>query len=241
MIEAPVGHHCPECVRNERKAIQRPAWQRTMRTSGLVTRALIGVNVLVYVLQQANATVTFRFEASGQRVAENHEYYRLLTSAFLHASVFHILFNMLFLWIIGVQVEAVLGRVKYLALYLAAAFGGSVCSYWFQSPRTFGVGASGAVFGIFGAYFVLARARHADTSQVVGLIIINLVFGFLNPLVDNFAHLGGLVTGGALAAALSVADRYEGATRVVTQVLAVLAVVALLVMLTSVRTQQILT
>ena len=240
MVEAPVGHHCPECVRNERKAIQRPVWQRTMRTGGLVTRVLIGINVLVFLLELGNDTIERRFAANGFAVALGHQYYRMITSAFLHAGVFHILFNMLWLWLFGVQIEAVLGRVKYLVLYLVAAFGGSVCSYWFQSPRTLGVGASGAVLGLFGAYFVLGRARQADTSQAVGLIVITLVFGLINPLVDNYAHIGGALTGGAVAGVFVAAERMEGAARVVTQVAGVAAIVGLLLFLTSIRTHQIL-
>jgi len=239
MVEAPVGHHCPECVRNERKAIQRPVWQRMSRTGGLVTRTLIGINVVVFLLELGNDTIERRFAANGFAVAHG-QYYRMITSAFLHAGVFHILFNMLWLWLFGVQIEAVLGRVKYLALYLVAAFGGSVCSYWFQSPATLGVGASGAVLGLFGAYFVLGRARQADTSQAVGLIVITLVFGFINPLVDNFAHIGGASTGGAVAAVFVAADRMQGAARVATQIAGVLAIVGLLLLLTSIRTQQIL-
>src|SRR5437763_10852457 len=103
MVEAPVGHHCVECVRNERRAIRRPVWQRTLRTSGLVTRALIIANVVAFVWEQSDPSVISRFEAHGTSVADG-QYYRMITSAFLHAGVLHILFNMLFLWIFGSQV-----------------------------------------------------------------------------------------------------------------------------------------
>src|SRR5947207_4102473 len=121
---------------------------------------------------------------------------------------------MLGLWLFGVQVERAIGRVRYLGIYLLAALGGSVCSFWLTNPRVLGVGASGAVFGLFGAYFVLARAARPDTSGVGGLIIVNLVLGLANPILDNWAHLGGLVTGGALAAALAATRGLRGPGRI---------------------------
>lgn len=238
MVEAPVGHHCPDCVRSEARRVRRPF--AFAKGNGFVVRALIAANVVVFLWQQSNRTVTGRFADAPLRTAQHGEYYRMLTGAFLHAGLLHIAFNMLCLWMLGVALEGAVGRVRFLAIYLAAAFGGSVCSYWLSNPRISGVGASGAVFGVFGAYFVIARARRADTSQVVGLIVVNLLIGIATPGIDNWAHLGGLLTGGLLAAGFDVSARSEGWTKVVLQVVAFVSVVGVLIALTNVRTDRIL-
>src|SRR5207302_5641892 len=157
---------------------------------------------------------------------------------FLHASLMHILFNMLALWIVGPALEAALGRVRFLALYVVAALGGSLCSYFLDPRFVAGVGASGAVFGLFGAYFVVARARDVDSRQVVGLIVINLLIGFAVPGIDNWAHIGGLVAGGALALAFMASERLEPAVRTLVNVAAVGAVLVLLAVLTHTRTAE---
>src|SRR4051794_5522778 len=117
MVQAPVGHHCPECVRQDNKGVRKI---RTTSSDALVTKALIGANVLVYLLQQSDATITLRYGMAPQAVA-NGQYYRMLTAAFLHASVMHILFNMLALWIVGPSLESALGRTRYVALYVISA------------------------------------------------------------------------------------------------------------------------
>src|SRR5204862_4637739 len=97
------------------------------------------------------------------------EYYRLLTAAFLHAGLLHIAFNMGALYLFGPALERALGRGRFLALYLAAALGGSVASYLFSSRAALSVGASGAIFGVYGATFFVGRRLVADTSQIAGL------------------------------------------------------------------------
>jgi membrane associated rhomboid family serine protease len=234
MIQAPVGHHCPACVQEGNKGVRRV---QAPGTAGLVVKALVAVNVLVFLLQQGDPSVLPRF-ADNPLLVANGEYYRMLTAAFLHANLLHILFNMMGLFIFGSQVEAALGRVRFLALYLVAAFGGSLCSLYFSPARTYGVGASGAVFGLFGAYFVIARSRKVDTSQVVGLIVVNLVFGAIYPGIDNYAHIGGLLAGGALAMAYTSAGSLRGTARLAAQAAAVVAIVVAMVVLMAVRTSQ---
>src|SRR5262249_59990072 len=106
------------------------------------------------------------------------ESHRLIPAAFLHANFFHILFNMAALLILGPPIETAIGRVRFLGLYLLAALGGSVCSYLFSPINIAGVGASGAIFGLFGAYFVLARARRAGTGGVLAPVAGDLVVCF---------------------------------------------------------------
>ena len=203
----------------------------------LVVKGLIALNVLAYLLQQSDATITARFAMRPISVAAG-EYYRMLTAAFLHASLMHILFNMLALWIVGPSLEAALGRVRFLALYVVAALGGSVCAYFLDPRSVLGVGASGAIFGLFGAYVVVARARNVDSRQIVGLIVINLFLGFTVPGIDIWAHIGGLVAGGALALAFVAGERLEPAMRIVANVAAVGVALLVLAVLTHTRTAE---
>ena len=162
----------------------------------------------------------------------------MLTAAFLHANFFHILFNMMALLIVGPPIERAIGSVRFTALYLLAALGGSVCSYLFSNPQLMGVGASGAIFGLFGAYFVFARSRHADTGGIVALIVINLVFSFADPLIDWRAHVGGLITGTLVAVAMSLAERRPPGERRAIDIATVAVVLVVLGALVQVRTHQ---
>jgi membrane associated rhomboid family serine protease len=166
------------------------------------------------------------------------QYYRLITAAFLHVSLVHLAFNMVALLLVGSPVEAALGRSRFLALYLLSALGGSVCSYLFGDPHVAGVGASGAIFGLFGAFFVIARTRRSDTSGILILIAVNLVFSFTDRAIDWHAHVGGLVVGLAVGGLFAVSERRPESQRVVMEVVSCLAVLAVLVLLTSVRTAQ---
>lgn len=245
MIEAPVGHHCPTCVheaRTEMKQVKKVVFTRAGQmpaARGIVCTLLVAANVVVFVLGLSDRSIELRFANNAFAIAQNGEYYRMLTSAFLHAGLFHIGFNMALLYLFGSQVESLLGIPRFAALYLLAALGGSAASLWFSSVVAFSLGASGAVFGIFGAYFVIARSKGLDTSQVVGLIVINLVLGAVIPQIDNAAHIGGLVTGAAVAAVYEWGGRQRGAAGVATQVAGVVAVAAVIVVATIMRVNQI--
>lgn len=128
--------------------------------------------------------------------------WQMLTAAFLHdwSSPLHLLFNMYTLYIFAQVLEPMLGKARFFALYLIAAFGGSVAVLVFGDPASTVVGASGAIFGLMGAYFILLRAIGERSGQLMGLIAINLVFSFLNPGISWQAHIGGLVVGGIVAA-----------------------------------------
>lgn len=221
MIPASVGFQCPECVREGNKSVRQARTVFGGRVSddpGWVSKMLIAINVVAYVLQQTVSGFTSRFYDIGafppppfdaQIGVASGEYYRLITSAFLHGSILHIALNMYALYLFGPPVEAAIGRVRFLALYLLSAVGGSAVSYAFANPATPSLGASGAVFGLLGAYLVLNRKLGRDTSGVMALLVINFVFGLIAPNIDWRAHLGGLITGSlcAVAIAYAPADR----------------------------------
>lgn len=212
MNTAAVGFQCPECVREGNKSIRqaRTVFGGRVGTDANVTKVLIALNVVMFVAQLANRDVTRDLLMLPFAVAFGGEWYRTLTSAFLHDTGFllHIGFNMYALLAFGSQLERLLGGVRYIVLYLVAALGGSVATYLFMNPLGGSLGASGAVFGLFGAAFVLGRKLRTDTSQIVFLIAINLAIGFAaRGYINNYAHVGGLVTGAAVAFAYAHAPR----------------------------------
>ena len=178
------------------------------------------------------ASVIDRFGGLSHQVHQSDEYYRFFTSMFLHLNFLHIASNMISLLIVGPAVEVMLGRSRFLSLYLVAGLGGSVASYLFSPGNSVSAGASGAIIGVMAAYVVLARRRRQPYSAVVALIAINLVIGFTGN-IDWRDHLGGLVVGALLALGYDYAanlrpdGRRIGVTIGVT--VAVLAVLAVLV------------
>ncbi|MGW8703396.1 rhomboid family intramembrane serine protease, partial [Streptomyces eurythermus] len=169
-----------------------------------------------------------------QGVAEG-QYYRLLTSMFLHSGYVHILFNMLSLWWIGGPLEAALGRARYLALYLIAGLAGSALTYLLAAPNQPSLGASGAIFGLFGATAVLLRRLRYDMRPVIVLLVVNLIitFGWAN--IAWQAHIGGLVAGLITGAAMVYAPRER---RALVQYGACALVLVVVAVLTLVRTVQ---
>jgi membrane associated rhomboid family serine protease len=175
-----------------------------------VVAGLIAINVVVYILESLHRTnVIFRFALWPTAVHDQHQWYRLLTAAFLHANFTHILFNMVTLAIVGPAVEATMGRVRFAAMYLLAAIGGSVASYLLSPANILGLGASGAIFGVMGGYFVLARRNGWEVTTISALIAINLFLSF-NSGIDWRAHLGGLVTGALVTLGMAVAQDRKG-------------------------------
>lgn len=182
----------------------------------LVTQAIIAICAVVWLLQQVSPRVTN--ELAFVPLLGAAEPWRFLTAAFAHSpgQLFHILFNMYALWVLGQYLEPMLGRVRFAALYLVSAFGGSVGFLLLASPpptltglsgsswATSMVGASGAVFGLFGALIVLNRHLGRSSGPMFGVLAINAVLGFVIPGIAWQAHLGGLVTGIGLAVVLSV-------------------------------------
>lgn len=199
--QAAVGVHCPECVREARAS--QPRVKRAnpfRRTSGrpVVTLSIIALCALVFVADLV----------SGGRVNDallyNPYFYtlsepwRMLTAAFVHGGFLHVLLNMYSLYIFGSVLEQMLGRGRYLALYLISALGGSVAVLWL-SPLTSVVGASGAIFGLFAAFFVIQRRLGINNPQIVILLVINMAAGFFIPGISWQAHLGGAIVGAVIA------------------------------------------
>lgn len=209
MIPAPVGFQCPECVAAAQAAVREPRtiFGGRLTTSNTVTMTLIGISAAVFLVQFLVGvnSVAGKWGMWPAAVAVNSEWYRLLTSVFLHGSWLHLAFNMYVLFVLGPPLERLLGHTRFLALYLIAGLGGAVASFTFSSINTVSVGASGAIFGLMGALVVAGRHLRTDITQVLVLIGINVVIGFLAPGIDWRAHLGGLLVGGAVAFVFSKA------------------------------------
>ncbi|CAL9514734.1 Rhomboid protease GlpG [Streptomyces sp. enrichment culture] len=214
MIDASVGFQCPDCVRGGSGTGHAPAASRPRTLAGgtvvadprLLTKILVGLNVAFYLVQLAvGDRFTARFELIGQAYVPllgsvegvaGGQWYRLLTAMFLHGSTVHIIFNMLSLWWIGGPLEQALGRARYLALYVLSGLAGSALTYLIAAPNQPSLGASGAVFGLFGATAVLMRRLRYDMRPVIALLAINLIFTFSPGFnIAWQAHVGGLVAG----------------------------------------------
>ncbi|MGW2568424.1 rhomboid family intramembrane serine protease [Streptomyces sp. NPDC001537] len=261
MREAAVGHQCVECVKEGARSIRqaRTAFGGRITSAPMVTYVLIGLNVLAYLGELVRSSVVDRFEMLGRGLvgpdgghygwvaihpADYHlegvvggEWYRLLTGAFLHLpptggtfGIAHIVMNMVALWNIGRVVESQLGRIRYLALYVLSALGGSVLVLLI-APDQAAVGASGAIFGLGAAYYVMARRLGADmrsVNQFMGGLLLWLV---ISAFVTSWqGHLGGLLAGGVVTLAYAYAPR-DGRRNLV-QAGACVALLALLVILT---------
>ncbi|WP_091616177.1 rhomboid family intramembrane serine protease [Micromonospora mirobrigensis] len=135
------------------------------------------------------------------------DWYRLVTAMFLHYGVVHLLLNMWALWVLGRTLEAALGPLRFLALYLIAGLGGNVAVYLFSPVNQPSAGASTAIFGLFAAIFVIMRRLGRDTSAIVPILVVNLIFTFTVPGISIAGHLGGLVVGALMGLVLAYAPR----------------------------------
>ena len=201
MVSASVGQQCVDCVHQASQTVITPA--RTWRRSGpvpVLSYTLIAINVAVFLLQAVNPILKFQLALVPVLVADG-EYYRLITSAFVHYGLAHILFNMYALYVLGPELERHLGRWRFAALYGLSLLGGSVLVYLLSEVNAPTAGASGAIFGLFAATFVASKRLNLDVRWLVGLIAINLVITFMFPGVSWQGHIGGLITGGVLTAA----------------------------------------
>jgi membrane associated rhomboid family serine protease len=245
MIQAPVGWQCPECVHAgaKRTRVIRP-FANPGRTGAVgstnptpMVIGVVAVNVLVFVASGfGKSSVLDRFGEWPFAIHAAHQYYRVFDAMFLHFNFEHIFFNMITLIIVGPAVEVLLGRSRFVVLYLIAGLGGGVLSYLLGPINVLGIGASGAIFGIMGAYVVLARRRGMPMGPVPALIVINLVLDFTGLLgnVDWLAHIGGLLVGAALAVAFDISCNLRQASQrvalVVASSAATVAVLALLML-----------
>jgi membrane associated rhomboid family serine protease len=232
---APVGQQCVECIREGSRTVRRPVGLfggSPQAGRPLVTWTLIAVNVVLWLYEFASPAIANSWAMIGIGVADG-QWYRLITSAFLPPpglsglGFLDIVFNMWALLLVGPGLEQALGRVRFLAIYLVSAIGGSVAFYFLARPDEAALGASGAIFGLFAAWFVLSRRLRVDSRQVVALIVINLVIGFVFATAIAWqAHVGGLIAGGALTAAFVYAPRRN---RVLVQAGVTVAILALLI------------
>lgn len=232
MTPTPVGMRCPECA-SQRTKVVRGVGQKEGFAQAPATYVLIAINVLAYLAQIGSGgggfsgigTIGLDFGLFGPYVAEG-EWYRLITSGFLHASIIHIGFNMFLLLILGRLLEPSLGTPRFVALYFASLLAGSFGALAVE-PNALTIGASGAVFGLAGAVFILARGRGMDAlaGEIGFLILFNLVLGFLVPRISVGGHIGGLV-GGAICALVIVAGEKGmlGRNRLPLEILAMVAV-----------------
>jgi membrane associated rhomboid family serine protease len=252
MISASVGFQCPECVRGAGSAsAARATAPRTIAgatvvgDTRLITKILIGINLAVFIALRVRPELVQDLWLIGawppapwtatQGIADG-EWHRLLTSAFAHQEFWHIGFNLLNLWLLGGHVEAALGRARYLTLYLLSGIAGSTVAYLLEAPTTPTLGASGAVFGLVGAFAVLLRRQQYDLRPVVLLLAISLIFTFSpGSNISWQAHLGGLVAGTAIAYAMVHAPRER---RALVQYGTCALVFAVIVVATLLRTAQ---
>ncbi len=245
MRDASVGHQCVDCVKEGARSIRRARTVFGGRIAAvpLVTYVLVGLNVVAYLVELARPSFEYRFAMLGttpagyvpQGVAHG-DWYRLLTGAFLHLTpgegtfgITHILFNMMALWNIGRVVETQLGRVRYLALYLLSALGGSVLEL-LLIPESYTVGASGAIFGLGAAYWVMGRRLGHDMREVNRYMAGLLLWLVISAGLTSWqGHLGGLLAGAVVTLAYAYAPR--DARRAQMQAGVCVALLALLVAL----------
>jgi membrane associated rhomboid family serine protease len=234
---------CPECA-SQRTKVVRGVGEASLSTTAPATFVLIALNVAVYLAEVATgsggfykivgSSLVFEFGLFGPLVSEG-EWYRIVTSAFLHEGLWHIGGNMLLLFFLGRILEPGVGTSRFVAIYLVSLLAGSLGALLF-TPDALSYGASGAVFGVLGATFIVARGRGVDAlaSSVGILILLNLAFSFGVPGISVGAHIGGLIAG-ALCALLIIAgergmlgERHFPAEMTAMSALGILAAIAAL-------------
>jgi len=256
MRPAAVGFQCPNCVREGARTTRsaRTAYggERSANPA-LTSQIIIAINVAVWLailatggnrshlvdrLSLTPLGAAFRFPDGTTRlvtgVADGAPW-QLVTSMFTHVTITHIGFNMLALWVLGPQLEIAVGRIRFLAIYFLSGLAGSAAVVWFSPIHGSTLGASGAIFGVMGALLVIAIKVHGDVRGLATWIGVNLVITALVPGISWQGHLGGLVGGALLGAAVAYAPRRN---RVAWQAAGVCAVTALVVLATTLRVAQ---
>jgi membrane associated rhomboid family serine protease len=260
MRAASVGHQCVECVREGNQGVRTPrnvfgGRAVSAQTGAIVTYTLMGINVLLFIVELARpslgldwAMLGYAFYSYGgpmHGVAAG-EWYRLITSAFLPPAVtggsasslgiLDIAFNMYALYLVGPALERMLGAARFIGVYLVSAIGGSVMFYYLAPQNLPALGASGAIFGLFGAWFVVSRKLRVDARGIVTLIVINLVISFVwRGTIAWQAHIGGLLAGALITAAYVYTPRKN---QTLVQVAATVLVLGLAIVAVVLRTHQ---
>jgi membrane associated rhomboid family serine protease len=248
MTSTPVGMRCPECAK-QRTPVRTAATVGMGGGQPIATYVLIGLNAIVFLAEmlgggggsssvEAGQNLTGDGGLCGNAIADGGfcgiepqqggEPFRIITGAFLHAGPFHLLLNMFALYVLGTLIEPAIGTLRFVGIYFAALLLGSFGALLATDPNQVTVGASGAIFGLMGAAFVIARNRGMQEiqSQIGLFVVLNLVFTFAVPGISIGGHIGGLI-GGALAALLleQIARRSQGRHRIVLEVAALAAIV----------------
>jgi len=252
MVNASVGFQCPECARGDSGTGHTPAAAQPRTIAGgsvtadprLLTKILVGINVAVFIAVHVRPSLLNDLVLLGSwppkpftptEGVAGGEWYRMVTSMFTHQEIWHIAFNMLSLWWLGGPLEAALGRARYLAVYFTSGLAGSALAYLLASPTTATLGASGAIFGLFGATAVLMRRLNYDMRPIIALLVINLIFTFGWSSISWQAHIGGLVAGVITGYAMVHAPRER---RALVQYGTCALVLVVVVVLTLLRTAQ---
>ncbi|PXY31727.1 rhomboid family intramembrane serine protease [Prauserella muralis] len=245
--EASVGYQCVDCVQagRQQQRVQAVQYRRAgygartvagarLSQRAVVTPALIAVNVLVYVVTAVQARSPMNNDSSQlfadgvlwpAGIVVRDEWWRLVTSGFLHYGLIHIGMNMLALWILGRDLEILLGKVRFLAVYAVSLLGGAAAVFVFEDIRTGTAGASGAIYGLMGALLVAVLRLRLNPGAAIGIIVLNLILSVSIPGISLLGHLGGLVVGALAMAAMVYAPEKQ---RVVYQAGTVLVLTAAL-------------
>jgi membrane associated rhomboid family serine protease len=261
MRSASVGQQCVECVKQGgpgARAARTPFGGRATRpgVGAIVTYSLVGINILLFLIELAKPSLGTDWAMLGyasygaggpMHGVAGGEWYRLITSAFLPPAVtgggglgglglMDIVFNMWALVFVGPALERLLGSLRFVGVYLVSAVGGSVMYYYVAPQNVFALGASGAIFGLFGAWFVVSRRLQLDTRGITTLIVINLVISFVwRNTIAWQAHIGGLLAGALITAAYAYAPRKN---RALVQIGATVLIAVLIVVAVVIRTHQ---
>jgi membrane associated rhomboid family serine protease len=221
MTPSPVGMRCPECA-GQRTAVRSGAAAFQDASVPYATYVLIALNVAAFLAELGSGGLSSTsgggkmihdYGINGPAVAGG-DWFRVVTGGFLHAGMLHLLFNMFALYVLGTLLEPAIGTVRFVAIYLAALFGGSAGAILLD-PGATTVGASGAIFGLFAATFLVARGRGLQgvASQIGFWLLINLVLTLSVPGISVGGHLGGLAVGSIAGLIIVAAERGGGARR----------------------------
>jgi membrane associated rhomboid family serine protease len=201
MNSAAVGFQCPSCFNEGVRSVPRTRTSLGGIQRGnqqVVTMTMLALNVLVFIAVRTGSSRVVN-DLVLVPVLVDSEPWRLLTSAFTHVQIFHIFSNLFMLWQLGPALEQMLGRLRFAVLYLLSALGGGVAVWVLGAPGSATLGASGAVLGLVGALLVIHKARGLDVTWIIGYVAITAVLSFIVPNISWEGHLGGFVTGAAVA------------------------------------------
>ena len=212
MRSASIGYQCPICASDSTPVIKRISRNRFIpsQKNTQVTKFLSISLLAVYVFQFLLGDVLIANFALFAPSVTNGQWWLLITAGFLHGSIIHLLFNVYILWVLGSQLENIVGKAKFMIIYFGSLLGGSLASYLFSPFGSYSIGASGAIFGLMGAMLVVGRKRNLDISQITTLVVINVVIGFVLSGIDWRAHLGGLAAGAFITWVLINATSSKG-------------------------------